>query len=159
MAIGLQIWMLGHRSWHNLKGLGGMLVEKVFHWGDGLWGFRKTSQAQRNLQLTVDLDVGHSATYLATCLLACPHAPTITDLNLWNSKPQWNVWFIYINSHGHVSLNSNRTLTKTLYEVGTKEQGIALTGPTVLLVGRMWTLGFWIRKAGWTRQAGLNGPS
>lgn len=53
-----------------------MLVEQVFHWGDGLGGFRKTSQAQRNLQLTADLDVGHSATLssnMPACMSPCSH--------------------------------------------------------------------------------------
>jgi hypothetical protein len=38
-----------------------------------------------------------------------------------------------------VSLHSNTTAAKT--EVGTREQGIALTDLAMLLVGEMWTWG------------------
>lgn len=43
-----------------------------------------------------------------------------------------------------VSLHSDGTITKT--EVSTREQDIAVTGWTRLIVGGMWTLGLWIRK-------------
>jgi hypothetical protein len=55
-----------------------------------------------------------------------------------------------------VSLYSNRTLTKT--EVGTSDQGIAVTGLTMVLIGKMWTSGLCIRKIVECLKLGLNGP-
>ena len=39
----------------------------------------------------------------------------------------------------------NRTVTKT--KGGNRECSIAMTGLTMLFVGRMWNFGLWIRKA------------
>lgn len=43
-----------------------------------------------------------------------------------------------------VSFPSNRTATKM--EVGTRN-GVAVISLTILLVGRMWVWGLWVRKA------------
>lgn len=50
-----------------------------------------------------------------------------------------------------VSLHSNRAVNKT------KKQGTAVTSLTVLVVGRMWTLGFELRKQLNTFKQGLMG--
>ena len=56
-----------------------------------------------------------------------------------------------------VSLHSNKTQTKT--EVSTKDWSIPMIGLTMLLFGRMWVLGLWIRKAAECFKWGLVGHS